>query len=346
MVKMKDVPNAARIKDVAKAAGVSIATVSRALSNKPYVRSEVKKRVLAAVKKLNYQPNRAAQNLRSNTSKIIGLIIADIENPFFQKVSRAVDDTARDLGYIVMLCNTDEDPEKEKSCLDLLRVENVAGILMTPTRKGVAYFSETYSLDIPMVMIDRSAKDFEVDSVLIDNVSSAHTIVTHLIEHGYKRIAGIFGSESSTGPERHDGYVKALKDQGIKLEPELIRYADPREDEGFETAMELLHLKNRPDAVFTSNSLVASGTLRAIRECKLSIPQDIAIASFDDTNWAKMIEPPLTVIEQPTYEIGRTATEMLTNRINDPSRSNRAVVLKTELIVRKSCGCNGNNDGL
>ena len=328
-----------KIKDVADAAGVSTATVSRVLANKPHVSAAVKERVMAVVKELKYQPNRVAQSLRSNTSRIIALIVADIENPFFQRVSRAVDDVAQELGYNVMLCNTDEDPIKEKKCLDLLRVENVAGIILSPTIKGLANFSETYSLDIPMVMIDRHVSNFDVDNVLIDNVSAAHNIVTHLINHGYQRIAGIFGSESTTGQQRREGFLKALKDQEIKPIHDLIKYTDPKEEDGFKTAIKLFELDNRPDAIFTSNSLLASGILRAIRKCKLSIPADIAVASFDDTNWAKLLDPPLTVIEQPTYEIGRTATEMLIKRINDPSRSNREVVLKTKLIIRQSCGC-------
>ena len=328
-----------KIKDVADAAGVSTATVSRVLANKPHVRPEVKERVMKVVKKLNYQPNRVAQNLRANTSHIIALIIADIENPFFQRVSRAVDDAAQELGYNVMLCNTDEDPDKEKKCLDMLRMENVAGIIISPTKKGVAEFPERYDLAIPMVMIDRHAGSIDVDNILIDNVVSAHTIVSHLIEHGYKRLAGIFGAESTTGKERRDGFLKALKDHDIKPDHDLIKYSKPREEDGFETAMKVLNQKNRPDAIFASNSLLASGILRAVRESSLAIPGDVAIASFDDTSWAKIIDPPLTVIEQPTYEIGRTATEMLIKRINEPERSNREVVLKTKLIVRKSCGC-------
>lgn len=328
-----------KIKDVADAAGVSTATVSRVLANKPHVSTKVKKRVMAVVKELNYQPNRVAQRLRSNTSRIIALIVADIENPFFQRVSRAVDDAAQELGYNVMLCNTDEDPIKEKRCLDMLRVENVAGIILSPTIKGIDNFTETYSLDIPMVMIDRHVKNFAVDNVLIDNTSAANTIVSHLIEHGYHRIAGVFGANSTTGKERRDGFLQAFEEHGIKPTQDLIKYSDPKEDDGFKTAMKLLQRTARPDAIFTSNSLLASGILRAIRKCKLSIPEDIAIVSFDDTSWARLLEPPLTVLEQPTYEIGRTATEMLIKRIDDPTRANREVILKTKLIVRQSCGC-------
>ena len=327
-----------KIKNVADAAGVSTATVSRVLANKPHVRPEVKKRVMEVVKKLNYQPNRVAQSLRSNTSRIISLIVADIENPFFQKVSRAVDDTAQELGYNVIVCNTDEDPEKEKKCLDLLRVGNVAGAIVAPTMKALNTFNEIYSLDTPVVMIDRRVSNYDVDNVLIDNVSSAHTLVSHLIEHGYRRIAGVFG-DSTTGRERRNGFVKALKDHGIKPLKDLMRYTNAREEDGYQVTMKLLNLQDRPDAIFTSNSLLAAGILLAIRESGLRVPDDIAFASFDDTTWAKLVEPALTVIEQPTYEIGRTAAELLIKRIQDSKRSNREVVLKSNLIVRQSCGC-------
>ena len=327
-----------KIKNVADAAGVSTATVSRVLANKPHVRPEVKERVMEVVRKLNYQPNRVAQSLRSNTSKIIALIVADIENPFFQKVSRAVDDAAQELGYNVIVCNTDEDPEKEEKCLELLRVGNLAGAILAPTLEGLENFNDIYSLGTPVVMIDRHASNYDVDNVLIDNVSSAHQIVTHLIEHGYRRLAGVFGS-STTGRERHDGFLKALKDHGLKPLKDLIKFTYAREEDGFKVAMKLLKMRDRPDAILTSNSLLAAGILLAIRKSGLAVPGDIAFASFDDTTWAKLIEPSLTVIEQPTYEIGRTAAELLIKRIQDPTRSNREVVLKTKLIVRQSCGC-------
>lgn len=328
-----------KIKDVADAAGVSTATVSRVLADKPHVRMEVKKRVMEVVEKLNYRPNRVAQNLRSNSSKIIALIVSDIENPFFQRVSRAVDDAAYELGYSVMLCNTDENPDKEEKSLNLLRDENVAGVVLSPTRQAIESFSASTVFNIPMVVIDRRVSNCAVDNVLIDNVQSAQTLTNHLIEHGYRRIGGIFGMGSTTGRERREGFIRALKDHNIKPDNDLIKYTNPREEEGFNTALKLLDIEERPEAIFTSNSLLAAGVILAIRERKLNIPDDIALVSFDDTTWAKLVEPALTVIEQPTYEIGRTAAELLIKRIQDPSRSNREVVLKTKLIVRQSCGC-------
>jgi DNA-binding LacI/PurR family transcriptional regulator len=328
-----------KIKDVADAAGVSTATVSRVLTNKPHVRQDVKERVMEVVNELNYRPNRVARSLRSQKSTIIGLIVSDIENPFFQQVSRAVEDAAHEMGYSVMLCNNDENPDKEKRYLRLIRDENLAGVILSPTREAADNFSETSDLNIPMVVIDRRVSNAEVDNILIDNAQAAHTLTTHLIEHGYRRIGAIFGMGSTTGRERRDGFVRALKEHDLKLSTDLAKYANPREKDGFNTTMKLLQLSEPPDAILTSNSLLAAGALHALRESKKAIPDEIAFASFDETTWAKLVVPALTVIEQPTYEIGRTATELLIKKIEDPTRSNREVILKAKLNIRQSCGC-------
>jgi DNA-binding LacI/PurR family transcriptional regulator len=328
-----------KIQDVADAAGVSTATVSRVLANKPHVRQEVKAHVMKVVKELNYRPNRVARSLRSRKSTIIGLIVSDIENPFFQQVSRAVEDAAHEEGYSVMLCNNDEDPDKEKRYLHLIRDENLAGVILSPTRQTADNFSTMPELNIPMVVIDRRVRNAEVDNILIDNVQAANTVTTHLIQHGYGRIGAIFGMGSTTGRERREGFTRAHKEHGLQLSADLMKYANPREEDGFNTTMNLLQLSEPPDAILTSNSLLAAGALRALRESQKAIPEEIAFASFDETIWAKLVEPTLTVIEQPTYEIGRTAAELLIKRIKNPKRSNREVILKAKLIVRQSCGC-------
>lgn len=328
-----------KIKDVAHTARVSTATVSRVLANKPYVSPKVKDRVLKAVRELGYRPNRVARNLRSRRSSIIGLIVSDIENPYFQQVSRAVEDAANEHGYSVILCNNDENPDKEKKYLNLIRDENLAGVILSPTRQTADGFAETATLNIPMVVIDRQVSNFDVDNILIDNVQSAYTITTHLIEHGYQRFGALFGIGSTTGRERQQGFLRALKDHGIKPHNNLIKFTNPREEDGFNTALKLLLSSAPPDAILTSNSLLATGVLRALQESKLTIPDDVAFASFDETPWARIVNPPLTVIEQPTYQIGRTATEILLKRIEDPTRSHRQVILKAKLIVRQSCGC-------
>jgi DNA-binding LacI/PurR family transcriptional regulator len=329
------------MKEVAKAAGVSTATVSRVLADKPHVRGEVRERVMAVVETLGYRPNRIARNLRSSQSYVIGLIVSDIENPFFQQVSRAVEDAAHEQGYSVMLCNNDENPEKEKQYLGLLWDEKVAGVILSPTRQTADNFSEITKLNIPMVVIDRRVSNAEVDNVLIDNVQAAHAITTHLIEHGYERIGAIFGLASTTGRERREGFVQALKAHGFQLSTDLVKYANPREVDGFNTTLKLFQLPEPPEAILTSNSLLAAGALRALQESKKTIPEEVAFASFDETTWSKLVIPSLTVIEQPTHEIGRTATELLLKRIQDPTRSHREVILKAKLVTRQSCGCYG-----
>jgi len=327
-----------KIRDVAEAAGVSTATVSRVLANKPHVRPDVKKKVLEVVESLGYRPNRVAQNLRSNTSRIIALIISDIENPFFQRVSRAVDDAAHAQGYSVMLCNTDENPEKERLSLDLLQDENIAGVILAPTRQTIDNFSKS-SFGIPMVIIDRHVTNIHVDNVMIDNIQAAYGITKHLISHKYSRIGGIFGMGSTTGRDRREGFLRALDEHALTPITELTKYAHPREEDGYATAIKLLQLPDPPQAILTSNSMLAAGVIRAIREYGLRIPEDIAFASFDDTTWAQLMVPPLTVVDQPTYEIGRTAAELLIKRIQEPGRSYREVILNTRLIIRQSCGC-------
>ena len=335
-----------KIKDVADAAGVSTATVSRVLADKPHVSQQVKARVMEVVKELNYRPNRVARSLRARKSTIIGLIVSDIENPFFQQVGRAVEDAAHEQGYSVMLCNNDEDPDKEQRYLHLIRDENLAGIILSPTRQTADNFSATSALNIPMVVFDRRVSNAEVDNILIDNVQAAHTITAHLIEHGYRRIGAIFGIGSTTGRERREGFVRALKAHDLPQSTDLVKYANAREEDGFNTTKKLLQLSEPPDAILASNSLLAAGALRALRERQKAIPGEIALASFDDTTWAKLVVPALTVIEQPTYEIGRTAVELLIKRITDPTRANREVILKAKLNIRQSCGCPQNSGDL
>jgi len=327
-----------KIKDVADAAEVSTATVSRVLADKPNVRPEVKKRVLNAVRKLGYRPNRVARNLRSNRSNIIGLIVSDIENPFFQQVSRAVEDAALEQGYSVVLCNSDEKPEKEMMYLQLLYDENAAGVILSPTKQATEDPSAISALNMPLVVIDRKIKGGEFDNVVTDNVQSAYNIVSHLIKQGHRRIGAVFGAGSTTGRERREGYLQALEEYGLEASPQLVQFANPKEEDAFAATMKLLQLPERPDAIFTSNSLSAAGVLRALKESKIAIPDEIAFASFDETRWAPLVDPPLTVIEQPTYEIGHTAASLLVKRIKEPGRSTREVVLNTKLIVRQSCG--------
>lgn len=327
------------IKDVAETAGVSTATVSRVLADKPHVRPEVRERVMTAVKTLGYRPNRVARSLRVQKSNVIGLIVSDIQNPFFTAVGRAVEDIAYENQLSIFLCNSDEDPDKEMMYLNLMHDQNVAGLIISPTQHTVETLAKTGTPEIPTVVIDRRVRDVDLDNVLIDNVESTYKLVSHLIADGHRRIAAVFGAASTTGPERKEGFMQALRDHNLDPAPELMKFAQPKEEAGYQTVHHFLSMLQPPDAVFASNALLALGAFRALRESQYKVPDDVAFASFDETIWTTLVKPGVTVIEQPTYEIGQTATELLLRRIEEPSRPAHEVNLKGKLIVRQSCGC-------
>jgi len=324
-----------KIQDVAELAGVSTASVSRVLSGKENVSDEMRQRVLAAAEELDYQPNLVARSLRSQRSATVALIVSDIRNPFFTDVSRAVEDTIHKEGYALLLCNADEDPEKEMLYLDQMEAQNVAGIIYSPTRQAATHYQEL-RISTPTVVIDRAVHASDVDQVLIDNTDAAYRLAEHVIKNGYRRIAGLFGEASVTGRERRRGYEKALRANG--LEPPLgqVVHIPPKIDAGLETALRLLDRDQPPDAFFTSNSLLTAGALIAIRERGLTVPEDIGLVGFDETTWGRLVEPPITIIAQPTYEIGSTAAELLLQRVHQPDRSPRKVILQGRLQMRGS----------
>ncbi len=322
----------ASIKEVAEVAGVSTATVSRVLANRPHVRPELYERVMAAVAKLEYRPNLVARSLRSQQSNTIGLIVSDIRNPFFTSISRAVEDAAYAQGYRVILCNTDDNPEKEAAYLCLMHDEHIAGAIFSPTRPALANLAALTN-GFPTVLVDRSLKNGSVDAVLLDNVMAGYDLTAHLIAQGYQRIGALFGEESTTGRERRQGYEAALREHGVAPVAKLCKFVPARKETGYVAALELLDAAQPPDAIFTSNSLLTAGALQAIRERQLTIPGDVALVGFDETIWTSLLQPTITVMEQPTDEIGKTATELLLQRIANPNRPPRTVTLKGQLLV-------------
>jgi LacI family transcriptional regulator len=326
------------ITDVAREAQVSRATVSRVVSRKPITSEDVKKRVLAAIEKLGYQPNRIARSLRTQHSKIIGLIIADIQNPFYTGLVRAVEDTAYKNNFMVFLCNTDEDIEKEILYLKLMIAEKVAGVVITPTQERNNPSRILIDAGIPVVAVDRSMLDLDVDSVVIDNFKLAYELVAHLISDGHRQIAIVAGTSTiTTSRERLEGYTAALTDHNLAVNPLFIRQGLPKEEFGYQAVRGMLELEQPPAALFLVNNLLTLGALRAIREKGLRIPEDIAIVAFDDTNWTAFVCPPLTVAAQPTYELGQKATEMLINRIKDPTLSKERYVISASVSIQQSC---------
>jgi LacI family transcriptional regulator, fructose operon transcriptional repressor len=322
-----------KIKDVALLAGVSSATVSRALRNKANVRPEIQQRVFEAAKSLNYRPSRVARSLRVQRSNIIGLIISDIQNPFFTSLVRGAEDVAYNSEHTLFLCNSDEEVAKEKLYIELMIAEQVAGVIITPARERNNAAYKLLEAGISVVAVDRRMLDLQVDTVLVDNASATRSLTQHLIDNGHRRIGGIFGFNSTTtGRERFEGYVTALSENGIKLEEALVFGVSPKESEGFEYTSKMLKT-NPPTALIAGTNLLAEGAIRAIRTAGLKIPDDITLAVFDNPSWVSLISFPLTVVSQPTYMLGTTAAELVLKRINEPDRPTQEVVLKTRLIV-------------
>ena len=328
-------------KDVAKLAGVSTTTVSRVLNNHPYVTDETRSKVLWAMEQLGYQPSRVARRLRMQVTQILGLIISDIANPFFTSVVRGIEDVAYANQYSLFLCNSNEDPTKETLYIDVLQAERVAGIIVSPADENSTSCEPLLRNGVPIVAMDRRLRQFDVDTVLVDNVKGAYQATSHLICLGHRRI-GLIGQPSriTTGRERREGYEKALSGDGLELDQRLIKIGDCRQDSGYRRACELLEMDDPPTAIFAANNLMTLGALNAIHEKGLNIPQDVAIVGFDDMPWAPSLAPPLTAVAQPTYELGRTAADLLLQRIADKDREIVEMTLEPTLIIRDSCGHN------
>jgi LacI family transcriptional regulator, fructose operon transcriptional repressor len=325
------------IADVAHQAGVSIATVSRVLSNKPHVRPEIRQKVLDVVAELDYRPNKIASNLRKQKTDIVGLLVADIRNPFFTAMARAIEDSANARKISVFLCNTDEDPEKEQMYLKTLLDENVAGIILSPTQPSAEAYDFLFRTKTPVVTIDRRIENIALDCVLSDNHDSAHLLTTYLIQQGYKNIAALFGVKTSlTGRDRMRGFKLALSENQLSQNPKFAQFAPPQESEAERIAYEWLSSNHRPDAIIAGNSRLTIGIMNAIARLGMVVPKDIALVGFDETAWMQHAMGGISVISQPTYEMGQTAAELLFNRISDSSRPTREVILKGHLIQRKS----------
>lgn len=318
---------------------MSISTVSRVFNEPDKVREDTRVRVQHAVKELGYRPSRVARRLRleSGLSHMLGLVIPDIQNPFFADLARGVEDIAQANGYTVIVNNSDEDSAKQKLCLETLRTESVDGVIVPPVREKDGDIDELAESGVPVVCVDRRMKTIDYDTIVSDNVRGAHEAVSHLIEHGHRRIGLIGGIPTiSTSIERREGYEKALLDYGIEVDRCLIREGDSRQESGWSMAESLLDLPDRPTAIFTGNNLMTLGALEAIHLRGLRVPDDISVVAYDDVPWALALNPPLTAVAQPGYEMGRRAAEMLLLRIHEPNRSPTLVTLQPKLIVRKS----------
>jgi len=328
------------IRDVAAEAGVSIASVSKMLNDPNYGSPETRARVMAAVKKLGYHRNNIARSMVKGKTGMIALVIPDVRNPFFTAVARGVEDVANKYDYRVMLCNTDEDPTKQRNYIDVLRSKIADGFIIAVASEEDRYLKRVDREKLPFVFIDRECPSIPADAVVVDNRDGAYKAVSHLTRLGHRRIGLIAGKRDTlTGRDRLRGYLDALRDDGLTVDETLIRDGGFTTEGGYEAARSLLAVGRGLTAIFVSNNAMTIGCLKALAEARVRIPDQIAVVGFDDSEWAEFFTPPLTVIRQPTYTMGTLAGEILFQRLEGSGPPERKeIVLKPELVVRESCG--------
>lgn len=330
-----------KLHEVAQRADVSVSTVSRVLNDPEKVQAETRVRVERAIEELGYRPSRVARRLRSRRGRahIVGLIIPDIQNPFYSDIVRGVEDVAYDRDYAVILCNSDESPEREAFYLDVLVSESADGVILPPIQGDEKTTARLTGLPLPVVCLDRRLGRLAVDTVVVDNRQGAFDATAHLIRLGHHRIALLDGPTGhSSFRERRQGYLEALREHGVPVDERLIASGRPRQEDGRRMAEALLGLDTPPTAVFAASNLLSLGALEAIRARGLDVPRQVAVVGFDDAPWAGLLACPLTTVSQPSYEMGRRAAQLLFDRLDEPARSPALIVLAPTLVVRASCG--------
>jgi LacI family transcriptional regulator len=328
------------IADVAERAGVSLVTVSRVINGASHVRPETSDRVRQAIAELGYIPNTAAQSLRSRRTHSLALLIPDVTNVFWTTVARGVEDAAQASGYAVLLCNTDENPAKQRQYLDVVAGRNVDGVIMAPSDADVRHLVRFRERRVLTVLVDRRVAGWEVDSVCGDSFAGARALVDHLLAHGHRRIAMISGPEgASTAEDRVAGYRAALEAAGIEIDDRLVRRGEYRALSGQQLAAGLVEEGLGTTAIFAANNVIAIGVCEALAAHRLRVPQDMAVVCMDDLPDASRLWPFLTVAAQPAREMGVRAAEMLLQRLEGGRElPPRRLVLPARLIVRQSCG--------
>jgi DNA-binding LacI/PurR family transcriptional regulator len=324
--------NTTTMKQIAERAQVSLGTVSHVLNGTARVRERRLARVLEAIHALGYRPSELARGLRLKSTSMLGMVIPDITNPFFPGIVRGVEDLAFKESFRVVLCNTDNDPVKEKAYLDQLQSYRPAGLLVIPAENNLLA-----PTTVPVVCIDRRPADWKGDAVLVGNEQGAFQATEHLLNMGHARLAAIGGpSHLMVASERLAGFRRALAKHGIEVAPEFIQVAQFDRESGYRCGLRLLNMLPRPTAIFASNDLIALGVLLAVRECGLRCPNDVSIIGFDNLDFAMFTNPALSSVHQSGYQMGARAARLLLERIKGKKGRPRQIVLPTELKIRDS----------
>ena len=327
------------MRQIAKRADVSIGTVSHVINGTAKVREKLRLRVLEAVRSLGYQPSQLGRALRRNQTSMLGMVIPDITNPFFPAVVRCVEDVAYKRSYRIVLCNTDNDPQKEILYVNDLRSYRPAGLLVIPAAEShiTALLRSVASSGPPVVCIDRRPTGWDGDVVVVANEEGSYAATRHLLRMGHRHLAVIAGPLHLTNAaERLKGFRRALAEARVSIESEYIQEARFDRPSGHQAALRLLRMVPRPTAIFACNDLMALGVLLAARELNVRCPEELSIVGFDNLDIAEFTDPTLTTVHQPGYQLGATAARLLLERIDGLRQRPKKLVLPTELKVRQS----------
>ncbi|HEV8194370.1 MAG TPA: LacI family DNA-binding transcriptional regulator [Ktedonobacterales bacterium] len=328
--------------EVARRAGVSLGTVSNVLNHPELVSAETRIRVQRAIDELGFVRNGSARQLRVGSTQSIGLVVLDVTNPFFTEVARGAEDAASERGYIVILCNSDNSPRKEKNYLRVLEEQRVAGILIVPVEDKTNYARALRRSSTSVVLLDRVSHDANTCSVSVDDVYGGELAGRHLLEIGHRRIAYIHGPFSSAQyADRLTGLRRAVADAKLDPEEAIVSLAAETDNAhaGAACVEAFLKLADRPTAIFCGNDYLAMGVMYELARRQVAVAQDVALIGYDDIDLAPMLAVPLTTIRQPKYDLGFAATDLLLDEIvNKESHAHRQIVFRPELIVRQSTG--------
>lgn len=329
------------ISEIAKLANVSKSAVSIVLNNKKGVSEKTRAHVLEIIKEYNFNPNSVARSLAANKTKVLGLVIKEIDNPYFAKVMKGVYKTSAELGYSVLLGSSELYPERESEIIDALLSKRVDGLLVSPLRNEEANF--TYLTDLirdtfPLVLLG-TIDNYKTNSVDIDNFKAAYDAVSYLIELGHRKIAHFGGPiYSEHGKKRLEGYKQALIDRKIPIERSYVLSVEPYIPSGFKAGIKLFSKNPEPpSAVFCYNDLVSIGLLNALLELNIKVPEQVSIIGFDNIDFSSSMKIPLSTVNMPAYEIGISATNLLIKQINSSVQLNKKKIVKHRLIIRNSC---------
>ncbi len=327
------------IKEIARLCSVSTATVSKVLNGKDErISTKTRGKILKIAKEKNYIPNRIASSLVTKKTKTLGLIIPNIANPFFPEIARGAEDYAHEKGYTLILCNTDDQLEKEERYINMLEEKMVAGIIFTASSQRSEKLERLSRVIVPVIMVDREVKGLKTQGkIVVNNILGAQEAVKHLIKLGYKSILHITGPfTSKPARDRLEGYKKVLVDENFTFISNNIFSGKFSSEWGYECIYKIVQSEISFDAIFCGNDLIAIGALKALRRHNIRVPEDVGIVGFDNTYMSQMMEPELTTVHQPNYEMGYKSAKMLIDMIENKENESEPIILKTQLIVRHS----------